>query len=46
VTNLGPGRTAIKRYRFTGVKAGAVKARVGVKELAGTRILNDEVPVQ
>ena len=46
VTNLGPGHTAIKRYRFTGVTAGAVKARVGVKELAGTRILNDEVPVQ
>jgi hypothetical protein len=46
VTNLGPGHTAIKRYRFTGVKTGPLKARVGVKELAGTRILNDEVPVQ
>jgi hypothetical protein len=46
VTNLGPGHTAIKRYRFTSVRGGAVKARVGVKELAGTRILNDEVPVQ
>ncbi|MDB5173438.1 MAG: hypothetical protein JWN51_2211, partial [Phycisphaerales bacterium] len=47
VTGLGPGRTVMKRYRFTDVKPGAdLKARVGVKELLGTRILNDEVSVQ
>ncbi|MDB5290564.1 MAG: hypothetical protein JWL69_1805 [Phycisphaerales bacterium] len=47
VTGLGPGRTVMKRYRFTDVKAGGdLKARVGVKELLGTRILNDEVSVQ
>ncbi len=47
VTHLGPGSTIIKRYRFR--NAGASKAttvRVGVKELLGVRVLNDEVPVQ
>jgi len=47
VTNLGPGRTTIKRYRFKNVKvAPGMKLRVGVKELSGSRILNDEVEVQ
>lgn len=47
VTNLGPGRTTIKRYKFTNVKlASDATVRVGVKELEGTRILNEEVPVQ
>ena len=47
VTNLGPGHTAIKRYHFGGVvSVKGMKVRVGVKELAGTRILNDEVPVE
>ncbi|MGH7213230.1 MAG: NEW3 domain-containing protein, partial [Tepidisphaeraceae bacterium] len=47
VTNLGAGRTTIKRYRFTNVKvAPDAKVRVGVKELVGTRILNDEVAIQ
>jgi hypothetical protein len=47
VTNLGPGRTTLKRYRFTNVNVGpGAKVRAGVKELVGTRILNDEVPVQ
>ena len=44
VTNLGAGRTTIKKYRFPGVeppKNG--KIRSGVKELSGTRILNEEV---
>jgi len=47
VTNLGPGRTTMKKYRFTGVdiKAGRV-VRSGVKEQVGTRILNEEVPIQ
>jgi hypothetical protein len=46
-TNLGPGRTTLKRYRFTDVKiAPGMKLRVGVKELNGSRILNDEVEIQ
>jgi hypothetical protein len=47
VTNLGAGRTTLKRYRFTNVKvAPGMRIRVGVKELDGSRILNDEVEIQ
>jgi hypothetical protein len=47
VTNLGAGRTTIKRYRFESVgSAGQVKVRSGVKELVGTRILNEEIAIQ
>ncbi|HWB54890.1 MAG TPA: hypothetical protein VG722_11880, partial [Tepidisphaeraceae bacterium] len=47
VTNLGAGRTTIKRYRFNSVTiAPDTKVRVGVKEISGTRILNAEVAVQ
>jgi hypothetical protein len=47
VTNLGPGSTVVKRYRFKDVKVPAgTKVRVGVKELMGVRVLNEEVPVQ
>jgi hypothetical protein len=47
VTNLGPGRTTIKKYRFSDVKLEqALKVRSGIKELDGTRILNDEVEVR
>jgi hypothetical protein len=47
ITNLAPGRTTLKRYRFTDVKiAPGIKIRVGVKELNGSRILNDEVEIQ
>jgi hypothetical protein len=47
VTNLGPGSTVIKRYRFRNVivQQGA-KVRLGVKELDGVRVLNDEIGVQ
>jgi len=47
VTNLAPGKTTIKRYKFPSVefKAGAT-VRAGVKEMVGTRVLNDEVAVQ
>ncbi len=46
-TNLGPGRTTVKRYRFTGAKVEpGLKVRVGVKELEGARILNEEVEIQ
>jgi hypothetical protein len=47
VTGLGAGRTTIKKYRFVNVKSTkSVRVRSGVKELVGTRILNDEVEVQ
>lgn len=55
VTNLGPGRTTLKKYRFAGVNAAgaagaagtpATRVRSGLKELEGTRILNDEVQVR
>jgi hypothetical protein len=47
VTNLGPGRTTIKKYRFADVeRSPKLRVRSGVKELAGTRILNEEVEIQ
>jgi hypothetical protein len=47
VTKLAPGRTTVKRYRFSGAKVVAgTKVRVGVKELEGSRILNEEVEIQ
>ena len=46
VTKLAAGRTTVKKYRFKNVGAGESKVRVGVKELAGTRVLNDEVEIR
>jgi hypothetical protein len=47
VTNLAAGRTTIKKYRFSNVKISKdAKVRSGLKELDGTRILNDEVAIQ
>jgi hypothetical protein len=47
VMQLGPGRTIIKLYRFTNVHfISNAKVRSGLRELEGTRILNDESPVQ
>lgn len=50
VTNLAPGKTTVKRYRFMRVKldpnAGPVRVRVGIKEMEGSRILNEEVEIQ
>ncbi|MGA3065589.1 MAG: hypothetical protein ABSF29_01950 [Tepidisphaeraceae bacterium] len=47
VTRLGAGRTTIKLYRFKNVRFILnAKVRSGLRELEGTRILNDEVPVQ
>lgn len=47
VTNLGPGRTTLKRYKFTNVVITPNAAvRSGVKEMVGTRVLNEEVPIQ
>ena len=46
VTDLGPGQSTVKRYRFTHVPAAkGTTARVGVKEIEGSRILNDEVEI-
>lgn len=47
VSDLAPGATTIRRYRFDNVPHthdGA--ARVGLKELEGSRILNDLIEVQ
>ena len=47
VTNLGPGQTTVKRYRFINITiTPGTKVRAGVKENDGTRILNDELAVQ
>jgi hypothetical protein len=46
VTHLAAGRTTIKKYRFKAVGAGESKVRVGLKELSGTRVLNDEVEIR
>jgi hypothetical protein len=46
VTNLGPGRSTIKLYRFASATGAAARLRTGVKELEGTRILNDEVEIR
>jgi hypothetical protein len=47
VTHLGPGRTTIKLYRFNNVTLiENAKVRSGLKQVEGTRILNDEVEVQ
>jgi hypothetical protein len=46
VTKLAAGRTTVKKYRFKGAGAGESKVRVGLKELSGTRVLNDEVEIR
>ncbi|HEV2296152.1 MAG TPA: NEW3 domain-containing protein [Tepidisphaeraceae bacterium] len=47
VTNLGAGRTTVKKYRFGNVgNAPGGLVRSGVKEQVGMRILNEEVPIQ
>lgn len=49
VQDLKPGQTVIKKYRFTNVHFDPTQpmlVRSGVKELEGTRVLNDEVTVQ
>ena len=46
VTTLRPGESTIKRFRFTGVKpVRGLTARAGIKELDGSRMLNDEVEI-
>jgi hypothetical protein len=47
VTQLAPGATTIRRYRFHNVpRTPDGAARVGLKELEGTRILNDLVAIE
>jgi hypothetical protein len=47
VTNLGPGRTTIKKYRFKDVPVTQDgKVRSGVRESQGTKVLNDEAGIQ
>lgn len=45
-TNLAPGATTIKRYRFEAPAAGTeARVRAGVREADGLRVLNDEIVV-
>jgi hypothetical protein len=47
VTRLGAGKTIMKVYRFQDVTVPPdAKVRAGLKEMVGSRILNDTVPVQ
>ncbi len=47
VINLAPGKTTIKRYRFTNVIVPeSERIRVGIKQINGTRILNDELEIR
>ncbi len=47
VSNLGGGRTTIKRYRFSNIPADVKPhIRLGLKQIDGARILNEEVDVQ
>lgn len=47
VTNLAPGKTVIKRYRFSNVNIpAAAHIRVGIKQISGTRILNEELEIR
>jgi hypothetical protein len=44
IIGLAAGKSTIKRFRFANIKAGTnTKIRVGLKEMDGPRILNDEV---
>lgn len=44
VTDLAPGHSAVKRYRFSPAPPGA-RVRSGLKELDGPRLLNEEIEV-
>ncbi|MGF1632261.1 MAG: hypothetical protein ACFCVE_00285 [Phycisphaerae bacterium] len=47
VTDLEAGKTVIKRYRFEGLlDTGSIKFRSGLREMEGTRILNEEVELE
>jgi hypothetical protein len=47
VNELGAGRTIIKLYRFKNVKfISGADVRCGLRQLEGTRVLNDEVAIQ
>jgi hypothetical protein len=47
ITQLGPGKTTIKKYRIANVDfTRSAKVRSGVKEIDGTRVLNDEVAIR
>ena len=46
VSNLAPGKSVVRRYRFAAATAVEAKScRSGLKELQGVRMLNQEVPI-
>jgi hypothetical protein len=47
VSSLRPGQTALKRFRFNNIPPdNTARIRIGLKEVDGERILNDEVEVK
>lgn len=46
VTDLAPGATVIKKYRYLNVPHTTAKVRSGLQETEGTRVLNDEIIVE
>lgn len=45
VSNLGPGKSVVRRYRFAPPAEGTKTIRSGLKELQGNRMLNNDVPI-
>jgi hypothetical protein len=47
ISTLRAGQTTVKRFRFVNVPPGpSAKIRIGLKEVDGNRILNDEVEIK
>jgi hypothetical protein len=46
VVALAPGRTVLKRYRFTVNTDGEIRLRTGLKETDGPHVLNEELTVR
>jgi hypothetical protein len=45
VAKLGPGKSVVRRYRFVAPETSVKAIRSGLKELQGSRMLNEEVPI-
>lgn len=46
LTNLGPGKTMIRKYRFAAPELQTTRLRSGVREMQGRRMLNEEVTIE
>ena len=45
ISQLAPGMSMLKKYRFTAPRAPTAKLRSGLKELDGTKMINEEVTI-